>query len=248
MRLAKKFTFVHASVSGPLYTAEETDTGDYTISWDEYTDQFGYRGDAGSTEYERSPVSRNIVDGTWRVREVLEVEKEEPSLPDVLNVITAGTATKYTVIRQDSGNFYLFSEQGDRVGTNSTYTEDLVRGFIEDGMWIVKDVTEEEELPSLEVGDDIVAASWPFRTDGWTLTDGAELLPPDDIAELVTDYGVSLTDVRKFCEDTGYTVEVDEDHTAFVYDGQVEYVVSDDGDMAAVMQAIRTLTKFSDRG
>jgi hypothetical protein len=173
-------------------------------------------------DWPEGDIRGHITNGAWRVTEVIEgpEQPEELALADEFVVKHSTAGSVYTVKRRDEKNF-------DVVGASGmifNYAEESVRSLIIEGFWIVT-----------EVGP----VATPFVEP--------EFLPPDDI-EPVPDYGVLLSDLRRFTKDTGYSIEVDEDFYSFVYDGRVEYVVKDESDMAAVMQAIRTLCKFSDKG
>jgi hypothetical protein len=83
MKMAEKFMFVNADVQdGAVFTAEETDTGDYRISWlDDGHSNFK------TVPYDRDSVYSNIISGAWLIREVFV--KEQPSLEPSDDIVQA---------------------------------------------------------------------------------------------------------------------------------------------------------------
>lgn len=235
MKLAKKFTFTQGD---NVYTAEETGTGDYGVTWDDMI--------AGGVTYRSSEVSQYIINGDWRVTEVLiGPETPEYEVPDVLNVIHVQSGHKYTTVRQGDGTFRLFSgETGQQIGYTFDYTEENIRDYLARGIW-----TEQKPVivdTPLEVGEDeFLPPPWPFPTSAVGVEPDFYADGPDD---LVTDYGISVLHIRKFCEETGWFVTVDADFYALSYDGDIHYVTATEDELAEVMQSIRILLKYVDKG
>lgn len=282
MKLAQKFTFVFQD-DGTVYTAEEDDDGTYIVTWDwpypSSEDNF--------TTYEPTTVQSNIVNGYWRVREVIIGPKGPPT---VLKLTAFGIDFELT---EHDGCFQLFG--GDSVIPVYTYTKDEIDGFVSDGTWSYREEPQQKGLPDVFTVENVLSAAvyvlkrnrpdghygiyypgtaelinsmaytkeemtaWLSKGD-WKMVEAPQYLDPSievpdpqcgcemcQNVEVVDDFGINVLDLRQFCEDTGYVVEVDEDFYT-VRNARDMYVVQGEENLTSVMAAVRTLERFKDRG
>lgn len=177
--------------------------------------------------------------------------------------VTGRGETVYTA-EEDDGGVYIVTWEPSPNFTGDPYTTYPyceVERYIINAEWRVLEVIIGPEAPyepettvSLETGDESVSVVWPFPVS--SVTGAVDTIPAalDDIPDAVP-AGFSLAVVREFFKSfPQYTLELDEEYMVVkpvenaAGERNVVYLVRTEVELESVMEAIRTLERFADRG
>lgn len=249
--LLQTFTFRVAG-GNTTYTANLSD-GRYLVTYPSMSNL------AEPSEFSVDTVQQYISDDLWVDVEKVKAEVPQPEpipeftpyvLGDEIRVRHVESEVEYTLKRdRGDGDYSIYYADGvEKINTVPYYADEMNEWFGA-GKWVLLENSVNTIDGNLLVSGSVTGSHIDFGSHYETFPVEAEDL--DLLPEAVFDCSTALAHVRDFVtQNPGWRVEIDADFYTVqseAYEG-TRFVVKDEGELAAVFQAIRTLNEFSDKG